>query len=68
MEDYEELLDDLDDVDMVFGVERVFRDRGNPFDMFSDYEFIRRFRFSKECAFIKTESTSYEIVSLNRSI
>ena len=41
-------LDFLDDVNQVLRPERVYRDHSNPFEYYSDDEFRKRFRFTKE--------------------
>jgi hypothetical protein len=42
-----DILEDMEEVEEVLPLERVYRDRTNPFDTFSDDEFLVRFRLSK---------------------
>ena len=46
--------------------ERIIRDRVNPFELFRDAEFVRRFRFSKENVIYIIDLVYNEICPISR--
>ena len=56
----------LQDHAVLAGPERIIRDRVNPFELFGDAEFVRRFRFSKENVIYIIDLVYYEISPISR--
>ena len=56
----------LQDHAVLAGPERIIRDRVNPFELFGDAEFVRRFRFSKENVIYIIDLVYNEISPISR--